>query len=125
MKTFLKFFVTHNEEYILGPGKIELLRLVDRYGSLRKAAQSMGMSYRWAWGRIRSAENAIGAPLLQQNDSSKNKAKMLTQDARDIIEWFLSTEAELEAVLERAEAAQPRALRHGAAAPAPDTGEKD
>lgn len=113
MKTSLKFFIIKEEEFILGPGKIALLRLVDQYGSLRKAALEMGMSYRWAWGRIKKAEDAIGVPLLKQNDASKSKAKVLTRDAREIIDWFTRTEAELAAVLKRAEAAQPQSLRKG------------
>ena len=33
----------------LGPGKIDLLRLIDQHGSIRAAGAAMGMSYRRAW----------------------------------------------------------------------------
>ena len=111
MKTQCKFFLTKDEEYILGPGKVQLLRLVGKSGSLRKAAQEMGMSYRWAWGRIKSAEEALGVSLLMQDEASKSKVKVLTSDAREIIEWFSRTEAELAKVIEQAEKKQPKALK--------------
>ncbi len=111
MKTFFKFFVVRDNDYVLGPGRIHLLRLVDELGSLRKAAREMDMSYRWAWGRIRKAEEALGVPLLEQDESSKKPTKVLTRDAREIITWFLRTEAELANVLKQAEQTQPRVLK--------------
>ena len=111
MKTHFKFFVVKDEEYVLGPGKIELLRLVGEHGSLRKAAQEMGMSYRWAWGRIKKAEEVIGVPLLAQDGALKRQTKVLTGDAREIMEWFSRTEAELAKVLRHAEETRPRALK--------------
>jgi molybdate transport system regulatory protein len=111
MKASVKFFVAKDGQYVLGPGKIQLLRLVEESGSLRRAARAMGMSYRWAWGRIRKAEEAIGVPMLQQGEDSASRAKTLSRDAREIIEWFARTEAELAEVLRRAEATRPRALK--------------
>ena len=36
-------------EVRLGPGKIELLELIDTHGSISEAARMMDMSYRRAW----------------------------------------------------------------------------
>lgn len=33
----------------LGPGKVQLLRLIGQHGSIRSAGAAMGMSYRRAW----------------------------------------------------------------------------
>lgn len=33
----------------LGPGKVQLLRLVNEHGSIRSAGAALGMSYRRAW----------------------------------------------------------------------------
>ena len=112
MKTSFKFFLVDGDEFILGPGKVTLLRLVDRHGSLRKAAQDMGMSYRWAWGRIRKAEQAIGVPLLVHEESSKSRAKSLSPEAREIIEWYSDTEKRLLQVMEKAERNQPKSLQN-------------
>lgn len=45
-----------------------LLRLVDavaRSGSLKRAAKSLGVSYRYAWGLLGDASEAFGAPLVE------------------------------------------------------------
>jgi putative molybdopterin biosynthesis protein len=45
-----------------------VLRLVDavsRSGSLKRAAQSLGVSYRHAWGLLGQAQGAFGAPLVE------------------------------------------------------------
>lgn len=51
-----------------GSGRFErlcgLLAQVEQQGSLRRATETLGLSYRYAWGLIRQAEAQIGAPLL-------------------------------------------------------------
>src|SRR6476620_10597741 len=45
-----------------------VLRLVDavgKSGSLKRAAQSLGVSYRYAWGLLGQAQGAFGAPLVE------------------------------------------------------------
>jgi molybdate transport system regulatory protein len=49
MKQLVRFRVDFTEACSLGPGKIDLLESIQRTGSLRQAAQALGMSYRRAW----------------------------------------------------------------------------
>ena len=49
MKPIVRFRVDFTAACSLGPGKIELLESIQRTGSLRQAAQALGMSYRRAW----------------------------------------------------------------------------
>jgi molybdate transport system regulatory protein len=49
MKHVVRFRVDFTDACSLGPGKIELLESIQRTGSLRQAAQALGMSYRRAW----------------------------------------------------------------------------
>ena len=93
MKLSIKLFIENNGKYIFGPGRAELLRAIDRLGSLSKAAQEQGMSYRWAWGRIKEAEKALGVRLLAPDTGSgKGNTKVLTAEARQLLEWFTSIE---------------------------------
>ena len=41
-----------------------ILSAVAQHGSLRKATEVLGVSYRYAWGLVRRAEEEIGTPLL-------------------------------------------------------------
>ena len=49
MKQIVRFRVDFSDACSLGPGKIELLESIQKTGSLRQAAQALGMSYRRAW----------------------------------------------------------------------------
>lgn len=73
----------------MGPGRLELLRTVKELGSLRKAALKLGMSYRWAWGRLNKAEEQLGFPLLVRTDEPVGGRPMvLTPEAEELILWF-------------------------------------
>jgi len=44
---------------------LQLLDAVSRNGSLKQAAQAIGVSYRYAWGVLGEAAGAFGAPLVE------------------------------------------------------------
>jgi len=50
---------------VLGPGRVELLGLIDRHRSIAAAAKLMGMSYRRAWTLVRDMNRAAGEPLVE------------------------------------------------------------
>ncbi|MDR2892710.1 MAG: LysR family transcriptional regulator [Deltaproteobacteria bacterium] len=105
MQFSAKLFLENSGNYVLGPGRIELLRSIAELGSLRKAAQKQGMSYRWAWGRLRDAEKALGIALL--TGDSSGKAKILTPEALELLTWFEQTEKAVAGVLAQADAERP------------------
>ena len=57
--------VVWREEIALGPGKVELLRFVAESGSIREAADRMGMSYMRAWTLIRTMNACFKEPLVE------------------------------------------------------------
>ena len=61
----------YGEEKIFGPGIAELLERVDETHSLRKATMDMGMAYSKAWRIVKTAENALGFPLLKSTVGGK------------------------------------------------------
>jgi molybdate transport repressor ModE-like protein len=85
---------------------LRLLEEVDRNGSLKKAAQIHGVSYRFAWGLLREAARVLGAPLveLKRGHGARPTAlgeKLLWADglvhARlDSLLWGLRREIEVE-----------------------------
>lgn len=44
---------------------LSLLRAIDETGSIARAAQTVGLSYRYAWGLLREAEELFGHSLMQ------------------------------------------------------------
>jgi molybdate transport system regulatory protein len=61
----LKIRIDLGKEGLLGPGKAELLELIDTTGSIRKAATAMDMSYRRAWMLVKETEAIMGAPVIE------------------------------------------------------------
>lgn len=59
-----KLWLETDAGYAIGEGGVKLLQEVERRGSLTEAANSLGMSYRYAWGLVRKIEKNIRAPML-------------------------------------------------------------
>jgi len=82
-------------EIIFGSGRAALIANIARYGSLKKAAQSMGISYRAAWGKIKQTEAIIGEKMLEKS-GSKREGYRLTEFGELISsmysEWFSGVE---------------------------------
>jgi molybdate transport system regulatory protein len=46
-----------------GPAKVRLLEMIDKCGSIARAATSLQLSYAHAWKLIEATEHTFGAPL--------------------------------------------------------------
>lgn len=62
-----KVWLETDEGYAFGPGVYSILREIRRTGTLRGAASALGMSYRFAWGMIRKAEERLESPLVESH----------------------------------------------------------
>lgn len=66
MKPRLKVWVVFGERTKFGDGRAQLLQLIDELGSIKKAVDRFGMSYRNAWGYVRELEKAAGFKFLER-----------------------------------------------------------
>jgi len=74
-------------EGILGEGMIELLRQIEKTGSLVAASNAQDISYRKAWGDIKNAELLLGVQLIDRKRGGESGgASTLTFDSIRIIE---------------------------------------
>lgn len=81
---------------LFGLGRLQLLREVERCGSLKKAAESLGMSYRGAWGKIKTTEEAMGKKIIERAGSRRAGYHLTpfgSTVARQFDEWFNDVEA--------------------------------
>ena len=112
MKLSAKIFLEDHHKYVLGPGRMALLKATAALGSLHKAAQAQGMSYRWAWGRLRTAEQELGFQLLTQEGApGRGKAKVLSPEARELLDWYAELENKVEGLLTEAMTRCPSFLK--------------
>ena len=61
---------------------LELLVAIQQTGSIAQAAQTRGLSYRYAWGLLRDVENFFGQPLM---DKGRGRGTVLTALAEKLI----------------------------------------
>lgn len=68
---------------------IKLLKAVDKTGSITKAAQIIGISYKTAWDTLDLLNNKSKYPLLERIDGAKkNSGTKLSEHAHTLIEAF-------------------------------------
>ena len=89
-----------------GPGVAALLRGVELLGSLRAAAQDMGMAYSKAWRILREAEDQLGFKLLASSAGGKNGggARLTPEGERFLAAyeaWAAALRAQGEALFQR------------------------
>ena len=63
---------------LIGQGRLQLLEYIQHTGSLSAAAKALGMSYRAAWGKIKSSEQILGIELLEQKAGRGSAAQLST-----------------------------------------------
>lgn len=83
-----------------GKGKIKLLALVKELGSILKAANEMGMSYRHAWGKIKRMEKDVEAPLVISRRGGRDGGEtVLTPIGEELLRVFNEKTKEVERLL--------------------------
>ena len=56
--------VMQGSTILLGPGKADLLDAIDRLGTIRDAAEALGMSYMRAWKLVQTMNDGFREPLV-------------------------------------------------------------
>jgi molybdate transport system regulatory protein len=88
----------------VGPERIALLEALGQLGSIRAAAEQVGLSYRGAWDAVQALNNLFEAPLvLTQAGGKAGGAAELTPAGRSVIAGFHRVQDQLAEVVERLE----------------------
>ena len=96
-----KFWIENKGEVVLGGGKTALLLAVDRLGSIQRAADEFGMSYRHAWGAIKKIEQRAGFKILVTKLGGRDGGARLTPRGKEFVEKADSLLKDLESVVEK------------------------
>lgn len=84
---------------------IELLELIDEYGSINKAASTMGMSYKAAWLAVEAINNMSKEPVvLRQAGGSQGGGTQLTGYGRRFVHLYRCVEDEQDKLFQKLDA---------------------
>lgn len=93
----LHLWLEKGEGIYFGMGRALLLDKIEQHGSLKKAADELGMSYRAAWGKIKESEKILGVKLIAQGGSRKEGCQLTEFGAslkEKYLRWFQTIEKE-------------------------------
>ena len=91
IKVAFKFWFETKEKYVFGEGALKLLEEVSKSGSLLKAANSVQMSYRYAWGLLNKIKKAINSPVIITHRGGKHGGggSRLTDKGKFLLQSYL------------------------------------
>ena len=82
---------------VMGPGKADLLDAIARSGSIRAAAEELGMSYMRAWTLVRTMNGAFRSPLVEkERGGSQQGGAQLTARGRTVLGLYRKMEEKAE-----------------------------
>jgi molybdate transport system regulatory protein len=100
-KPSFKIWLEHKGKPLLGKGGAEILEGIREEESISKAAQKLGMSYRYVWGYIQKMEKALRMPVLEtfKGGKSGGGGARLTKSGESLLDEYERLERYLSEVL--------------------------
>jgi molybdate transport system regulatory protein len=97
----VKVWLETGGRYAFGHGLSDILQAVDRTGSIKQGAADLGKSYRYVWGRVKKAEQALGRQLVETQVGGQGcQRSTLTPEARHLVTAFLALRSRMTVLLQ-------------------------
>ncbi len=102
MEIKAKFWIENKGEVVLGGGKTALLQTLGHLGSIQRAADEFGMSYRYAWGVIKKIEQRAGFKIVDTKLGGKDGGgAQLTPKGKAFVETTDTLFKDLQTIVEK------------------------
>lgn len=88
MRTEVKVSLVKKKTFF-GPDTVTILKLIDKFGSVREACRRSGFSYSKGWALIRTAEEELGYKIVVCQPGGKNGGQAyISEKGRRLLELF-------------------------------------
>ncbi|MGQ9507462.1 MAG: winged helix-turn-helix domain-containing protein [Candidatus Bathycorpusculaceae bacterium] len=96
-----KIWLEYEGKPVLGKGGAQILEQIEKEKSISKAAEKLGMSYRYVWSYLKRIEKVLGEPVIETHKGGKSGGggAKLTRHGKKLLEDYKSVEGYLAKVL--------------------------
>src|SRR5512136_3075353 len=94
-KLSCKAWIEYKGKPLIGKGGAEILETIDKENSISKAAETLGMSYRYVWNYIQKIEKTIGEPIAETYKGGKagGGGARLTETGKNLLAEYARLES--------------------------------
>ena len=85
MRVRFKVWLEKDGKPVISEGKYRLLREVEKTGSIRRASENLGLTYKRAFSQIKGMEERLGYRVLERR---RGKGAVLTEEGRRLLEEY-------------------------------------
>ena len=96
-----KVWLEENGYPLMGAGRADLLRGVEKTGSINAAAKELGMDYRRAWGLIDSMEKRLKFKLVIRRRGGSARGTSLTDEGYRLLDLYELLERRSQSSIDR------------------------
>lgn len=98
----LSHWVFVDDVKFFGPGRLQLLKLIQETGSISKAAKDMGMSYKKAWRMVDEMNTFGGSPyVITSKGGLQGGGTEIAERGKQMMEAYRRLDEKLRAVIEQ------------------------
>jgi len=100
-KLSCKAWIEYRDKPLIGKGGAEILKAIDKENSISKAAEILGMSYRYVWNYIQQIQSAMEEQIVETYKGGKSGGggAKLTDLGKNLLSEYKQVETYLEKVL--------------------------
>ena len=104
-KTSCKIWIEYKGKPLIGKGGAQILEQIEKAESISKAAEKLGMSYRYVWSYLQTIERTIGESIIEtyRGGKSGGGGAKLTKLGKNLLEEYKRLESYLEALIKSTE----------------------
>lgn len=93
----LRIRLNSSQGVVMGPGRADLLMLIDQTGSIAAAGRQMKMSYRRAWSLVGAMNKSFTAPLvITSKGGAERGGAHLTELGKSLLAAYQKLDAQMQ-----------------------------
>ena len=80
-----QWIVDEHNNIIIGEGRAEILRNIEKTGSINQTAKMMKMSYKAVWSKIKATEKHLNARIVH---TDRKEGSRLSKEGKELLENY-------------------------------------